>query len=285
MSEVFGYDPEALGLKRGKYAGVKEVHVCCPFHGGSGKSASFNIATGKFYCYKCRASASAERIAQHCGGTVVRKHFTLKLEDDLDNWNDLLKNAVDPNNAYLHSRGVTSEQILKYKIRDTDKGVAIPISDFDGKEVGAIIRQTGDYIRYLYGGMRLPLWPLQSLRNYPSNERLYVVEGVFGVLRGEKFGHNVVATLGAMIKREVREYLRHFSDIVVVFDHDDAGYLGGARLLKQIPHARVRVPGAAVDELDASGWKELGDGKLTRDIGVIRNFVNNKEMFERFGGR
>ena len=287
MISVFGYCPDQLGLQRGKYSGGNKLHVKCPFHESkSGTSATFYIDTGVLHCYKCSRRFYINDIVNKTGGIAIKKVIEIKNKDDLDNWEDLLRNKVDPTNEYLLSRKVSPQQITKYQIRVTEKGIAIPICNSNGEEVGLIVRQTNDYIRYLYGGKRLPLWPMNELKSYDPNERLFVVEGIFGALRGQLYGHNVIATLGAMVKKDIAPYIRHFKNIVGVFDPDDAGYIGGARLLKYVPHARILAPGLAVDEVEKDTWELMTQAtNFTQDLQMLERLVNKKETFKRFGGR
>lgn len=274
--QLFGFDPDALGLIRGSYQGKSEIHVCCPFHGGNGKSAEFNIIDGKFYCFKCGARADAYAIARQFGGQVVRRFFDKKQSDD-ESWRANLQAPVDERNSYLLGRGVTPEQIKRYEIRSLDDGVGIPIKDHRGTVKGIVVRKYKGSFRYLNGGERLSGWPLQNMVKFDRRDPLVIVEGIFGALRGEKYGYNTVATLGAMVKKElVIKWASQFRQVIVVFDPDIGGYNGYQKILKWLPSAQVALPGFAVDESDGTMWDYIvNKAKKTNDPFVLKRILRN----------
>jgi hypothetical protein len=288
MTDNFGFDPEELGLKPGRYKNQAKgvMHVHCPFHGSaSGKTAVFNFISGDFYCYSCHQKSNAAKIASKFGGRVVRRKLKKSYaENEVVDWKNINSYPIDVEDNYLRSRKVTPEQITKYKIRTTNKGVAFPMIDGD-KTVGFLIRQENDTIRYVYGGEKLVLWPMQNLTEYDTNKPLYLVEGVFGALRGLRYGHQTLATLGTMIKKEIAGYLNQFDNIIGVFDDDDAGYVAGWRLLSFLPQASVIAPGWETDELIEAGWASLAGKKKVMFKGDLAEFVSDKDFFDRFKPR
>jgi len=275
--QVYGFDPDALGLVRGKYQGETEIHVQCPFHSGSGTSAEFNLRTGAFYCFKCGAKATVSELANQLGGAIV-KTFIDPVEKDEDNWRVNLQAPIDVANSYLLSRGVTAEQIAKHEIRSLPDGVGIPIKDWDGSTHGMVIRKYKGSHRYIYAGKRLSGWPLSNMPSYDRRKPIIVVEGVFGALRGEKYGWNVIASLGVMIKKElVVKWLSQFHHTIAVFDPDDGGYKGYVRLLKYGKATQVVIPGFPTDESDENMWDYfVNKAKKTDDRRVIERILRGR---------
>lgn len=254
MNDIYGYDPEMLGLKRGKYRGKDEIHVFCPFHGGHGTSATFNVRTGEFWCFSCQRASNVYELAAQFGGIVTKGYFP-PAEKEEDNWRENLKARINVKNDYLLGRGVTPQQIEEYEIREFDNGVGIPLKDHNGVDRGMVIRNYRGPHRYNYCGERLLGWPLQNMPGYDRKEPLIVVEGIFGALRGLKYGYNTFATLGVMMKNEVKtKWLSQFKRVIVVYDNDQGGRNGYLRILKGVQRVEVVLPGYETDEANEKLW-------------------------------
>jgi hypothetical protein len=102
---------------------------------------------------------------------------------------------------YLGNRGVTKGQIEEFDIRvyGDEAGIVVPLTDVYGMQIGCNIRYFGNgKMRYqtLYSGDRQPLFPMHKIPEYKAQEPLLLVEGMFGVLRANSFGHQALALLG-----------------------------------------------------------------------------------------
>lgn len=279
MSKVHGINPEELGLEIGNYVGKSEIHVVCPVHGGSGKSASFNYKTGVLFCFSCGAKLTAKEIKKITGGEIIENFFSERAKDDYGrDWERTLDSPLAYNNQYLIGRGVTNEQVEEFGIRVSKKGIVFPVAD-----KGIVVRQLNSSIRYLYGGQRSNGWGLEILNEInPIEDKLIICEGIFGALRGRKYGYNVIASLGSNVHTKLSSISRSFYNTIGIFDNDDAGYKAGIRLLKQNPSAQIVVPGAEVDEAEEYGWKFLvEESKKTSDIEELREHMTTFDKRSR----
>lgn len=273
------YDPWLVGLDvSGK---SRSEYICrCPFHDDKKPTgACFSPTSGLFYCFVCSAKSNAVKLASLLGGSatkvpVISKDHTVEEVE----WSGILKAPLALDNPYLQKRQVTNEQIKRFGIRAMPKGVAIPVCDTFGKEVGCVIRQYKGFLpRYLYLGDKPPLWNLQNLMQRESHTRVWVVEGIFGVLRADLAGVFAVATMTATLQERGRDYLGSFFPYVL-FDNDYAGYLGAAKLLQSLPLAKVEIPGEEADEMSVEEWRLMDrEPHITNKIMEVANASGNKE--------
>jgi DNA primase len=281
---IYGFDPIEAGLRRGNWQSGDNIHVCCPYHGGSGKSAGFNIKTGAFHCFKCGANSNVYKIASEQGGRVVKTQIKKAYRaNTVENWRHYLAHPVDTKNQYLLDRQVTPAQIEFFEIRTTPDSIVIPTKNQWGETIGVVIRKQEGKIRYLYGGERAPLWPLEFWHRYNRHDKpIVVVEGIFGALRGMLFGYQTFATLGAIVTKNTLKHLRVLPRLRCVFDPDDAGYVAGYRILKNVgidSDVDVVVPGFEVDECDGGMWKHIVErASTTKSIERLAGYVKNEKM-------
>lgn len=248
------YDPKSLGLEVAGYSSDNEVTVHCPFHNDSHASASFNIETGLFFCFGQCGGKNIQQLSNELGQNVnvilIKPVYNKDVEKT---WLRLLDNPLALNNPYLAARRVTNDSVKEFDIRANKHGVIFPIKDTKGKVKGVQIRSTtkeyryrNDLPKYMTFGNKLPLWPLQ--KQY-THDKVFVCEGVFGAINLIQMGYNAYATLGALLKQDVKKYLNNFEQVKGLFDSDFAGKLASGRLIKFVPHAYASVNGLEVDEI------------------------------------
>lgn len=267
-----GYDPTAIGLSEFKIAGL-EAKLRCPFHLDHSPSARFNLVSGLFHCFGCGTSANAHQLARMLGGEVVRIDVeSIVVEDDPKEWMQLLYSRPAYGNRYLKHRGVTNEQIEKFGIMQTADGVLFPVKNRAGTIIGLQMRRYDGEPRYVLYGQKTPVWPLANLKY----EYLTLVEGVFGVLRGDKFGFQVVCAMGASAIPPAAAALEG-RKVKILFDDDIAGYLGAYSFMKLHKSSTAVVPGVEADEMTFAEWA-YNIGLLgTRDI---VGFAQKRKMLE-----
>lgn len=169
--------------------------------------------------------------------------------------------------TYLHGRGTTDDEIRRYRI-GYSKVVGVPQGDdpelqhfrdasYNGRRLqeklvfpfenplGGVVGLFGRDIRtkeikifafketdvtgYFFG---LP----QALPHIYRTGRVFVVEGTFDQLAFAKVFSNCVASMTAGLNEAQYEFLRLFAkDIVLVFDHDNAGREAVAKAQKRWP--------------------------------------------------
>ena len=238
------YDPEFLGLQVSKMMG-NEAIVFCPYHSDSNPSAEFNMAKGLFYCFGCQERKNARELADDLGGELVALaavpsddlEAELRFEKGESDWVNILKNPLAIGNDYLESRMVPKKQIVKHGIRHNSDGVIFPMRSKRRLFVGAQIRHYKRKPKYLFCGKRSPVWPIENML-VPGP--MFVVEGVFGVLRGERcVSQSVVSMLGAGAVRNVGRYLKGVGSTIqpiAIMDDDFAGLMAAGKfVLMEIP--------------------------------------------------
>lgn len=253
-------DVDALGLNITRYT-QSEAYCLCPFHSDHSPSASISLETGMFHCFACGYSTTATYIAHYFGGEVIWTHEPLNpglLKSqtiDLE-WVSHTQLAID--NGYLAGRHVTNSQIRKHGLAQNSSGIIIPLQNHENRLVGVQLRRYSGVPRYLTYGEKPPLWPIQTLSTLGRLETLYIVEGVFGVLRAERAKKKAVALMGAGSIAKAIPWLNNGIRKRFVFDNDDAGYMGMARLLYAVGGEAIST-GLEADELNLKQWREIND--------------------------
>lgn len=273
------YDPILLGLKVHSISGGEYI-VKCPYHNDSNPSGSFNPQNGLFFCFSCGASATVYQLAQKLGSKIKKiPSKGLKTNKKATEWKQILSSPIAINNSYLLSRQVTNEQIERFKIREFNGGIAIPINGLKTAEIGVLIRKEQGKQRYFYFGEKPAVFPLQGLSKLQPSEKLFLVEGIFGFLRADLAGINAVTSMSAMLQRSCKDYLRNFN-LYGLFDNDFAGYLGAGKLLSMLPNSQIVIPGKEADELSIEDWQEIAKSVLTtRSLTKLAELSKDKKKY------
>lgn len=268
------YDPRQLGLSVSHYSG-DEASVICPFHNDHKPSATFNIVTGLFYCFACGKSSNAAGVADHTGGHVARTFIPIvkrhSSASDMP-WHSLLMGDYAYDHSYLRKRLVTNAQIKKFGIRKAKNALVFPMFGLDGTLCGVTLRRRpGLFPKYLVYGDKPPLWPLKAsmVSERYAARTVFIVEGIFGVLRADLAGVMAFATTGAMVKHSASRILNNIERPLGFFDDDDAGLIAGIRLLQIAPLSRVILPGGEADELSIQEWRSLGKRRTVVSFGPL----------------
>lgn len=258
-------DPLAIGLDVVKFLGSgAEVLVRCPYHTDSHPSATFNTKLGLFHCFSCGTSKNSFQLAHDLDGEIqtfedvlvftTENGIDFKLGEDDDSWEMWLRyRPARADNEYLDSRGVAAFLYAQYDIREFPGGVIFPLKDAAGRVIGVQTRWLSGDRRYILFGKRPPVFPMNKLPKYlaraaKGSAPLFIVEGIFGVLRLEGFYANAVATMGASAMREVVGLVGTTPNVFGMFDPDDAGRIASAKLaMCGIPCYRE---GIEADELE-----------------------------------
>lgn len=227
------YDPASLGLDVVKMMG-EEALVFCPYHGDNNASAEYNIPLGLFHCFTCQTSKNASQLAEDLGGTLVAVGEVLDLYrafrgHEVD-WLALTRNPPARDNEYLTSRGVPPERAMLYGLLENDDGIIFPIKNKFGTVVGLQIRHYTRKPKYLFYGSRQPIWPMTR---QTFSGPLFIVEGVFGVLRAEQYLVSAAAMMGASSVKGTAEFLANSAHLepYVVMDRDYAGFLAAGKFV------------------------------------------------------
>ena len=157
---------------------------------------------------------------------------------------------------YLTGRGLTVETIERMRIGVLPCGAyLLPVLD-EGRPIYAIEHHPGGDPKYLFpaGEVRL----LLGAENLTGNGPVYVVEGWFDWAVMEQSGIPAIALLGTPSRAQL-EQLREASDLILLFDGDDAGRAFADRIAAELyPRARIADPPDGMDPNDLA--VERGDG-------------------------
>lgn len=275
------YDPGALGLNVFKIIGSEAI-VKCPFHKDNSPSAEYNIEKNVFYCFSCHETRTAKQLANELGGSLVpirsetlRNSIKQGFVGDSGDWLNLTKNPLAFDNSYLVKRKVTNDQVKRYGIKENADGVIFEIKDKWGNLTGVQIRQYERKPKYLIHGDKQKVWPMQNI----SGNFIFVVEGVFGVLRADLAGVPCVAIMGSGQVEDaagmlLSRYQRH--KIVAIMDRDPAGISAAGKFaLHGIPVVLNNVP---PDEWSVETWENAPLMKKIYDAGDIVDFCKDPFM-------
>ncbi len=176
---------------------------------------------------------------------------------------------LDPSHPYLVERGLTPETIDAFGVGFCAKGVmaqriAIPIHNAKGELVGYAGRWPGepptDRPKYrLPDGFRkaMEIYRFAEAMREPAEHPLVIVEGFFDAMRLWQIGlRKVVALMGSSLsiaqEQMFAEALSPASQVILIFDEDDAGREGRAGVLQRLSlHSYVRVVAFAEEGFQA----------------------------------
>lgn len=279
------YDPTALGLQIAKKVGKEEVQVFCPYHHDSHPSASYNLLKGLFHCFGCGTSKTARELAEDLGGKLIAVHSLPEVlatrKGEESEWRLILNNDLAVASDYLAERNVTDIQVMAHGLLESEAGIIFPIKDKHGNTVGAQIRHFKRQPKYLFYGEREPVWPWTHLTGGKPGSRVYITEGVFGVLNFERYGwksndFTAVSMMGAATVPNVVKVFKQMGMYkpVAVMDIDDAGLLAAAKfILMGIP--AVSYPFSLdPDEWDDRHWSVVNEMEYSLISRDIYDFIN-----------
>lgn len=270
------FDPLALGLEIAGKSG-DELIVFCPYHNDTKPSAEYNVQKGLFHCFGCHTNKNARQIATDLGGylVMVSAESTFgfgEFDEEVEEreWVKLLSNPIATGNEYLEQRLVEDWQIELHKIRANSKQIIFPMIDQLGVIQGIQVRNlTTERRKYMFYGDKTPLWPMKDIQ---KKKFLVVVEGVFGVLRAEKYEINAVATLGSSNVLTVSKVLKGMRNTmpVIFMDHDFAGFLAAGKYALLGFHVIINGKGIDPDDMNKAEWETLlEEMELTKDVNRI----------------
>ena len=270
------YDPELLGLSITRRVGEDEFQCFCPYHSDTRPSAEYNVEKGLFYCFGCSESKTAKQLAEDLGGILVEiresLHVGSREEGHELEWTSFAMAESAAESQYLEDRDVGSLSILIHQIKEFDDGIIFPITDKYGAISGYQVRRFWKKPKYMFYGKRQAVWPLRHLSRQAD---VFVVEGVFGVLRAEKYLVNAVATMGASSVESAATVLTDYDcerDTFIVMDQDYAGLLAAGKfILRGLP--AILTPWIdSPDEWTKAQWEEVNkspEDLATNDVNEV----------------
>lgn len=175
---------------------------------------------------------------------VVELEKVLEVEPDYKPYDQVLikrlnRQALESPRAlrYYEGRRITKESMEKFYLgySENQDMITIPMSDPLGDMfVGFVARSVEG--KDFKNTPKLPkskiLFNLHRVKMYDT---VYVVESSFDAIRLDQCGIPAVATLGSNVSRKQVELLtKHFNNVIVIPDNDDAGRDMAARIVEKM---------------------------------------------------
>ena len=273
-----------------------EYIVFCPYHGNYRTPAGeINKESGMFFCFSCHESRSLLDFVMH---TTKKNYFeasrlidsfaiesdilasinkALEVKQDFEPYDELLikrlnNQALDSPRAmrYYEGRRITVDSIKRFYLgySENQDMVTIPMQTPDGSSfVGFVARSVEG--KDFKNTPKLPKSKiLFNLHRAKSYDTVYVVESSFDAIRLDQCGIPAVATLGANVpKTQVELLTKHFNNVIVIPDNDDAGQDMAKRIIDKMgPRATaIGIP---------SRFKDIGD-MTDADIAELTKRIND----------
>ena len=270
--------------------------VFCPYHANyRTPAAEVSKDRGTFFCFSCHESRSLQDFVMHVTGKSffeVSRFIdsmavevdildsitkTLEAKPDFEPYDELLikrlnNQALESPRAmrYYEGRRITRESIEKFSLgySENQDMVIIPMQSPSGDMfVGFVARSVEG--KDFKNTPKLPkskiLFNLHRAKLYDT---VYVVESSFDAIRLDQCGVPAVATLGANVpKSQVELLTKHFNNVIVIPDNDDAGQDMAKRIIDKMG-ARATAIGIP------SRFKDIGD-MTNADIAELTKRIND----------
>lgn len=228
----------------------EEAQFKCPFHNDRDPSASINIITGSWTCYRCKVGGSptdfvsqiedwrfpyADKwLRDRYGGFVAPKSMVREVEMFLAKaktiyYPEEILKQYKRSTGYWTERGFDNKTVKKWELGydPYTQRATIPIRSWDGRLIGVQGRTVlpDETAKYVF------------IRDLPKKRHLYglhlidsdwvvVTESALATLRLDMFGIPSVSTLGSSVSEEQAGHLNSFKKVYMLFDNDDAGWIG-----------------------------------------------------------
>jgi DNA primase len=281
------FDPYTLGLTIAGTSG-EELVVNCPYHNDSKPSAEYNPEKGLFYCFGCQTSKTAAELADDLGGFLSKISSLPSLESFWDEavskgWLNIQLSPLARDSKYLRSRQVTIHQIERHNIRRVPNGIAFELRDLVGNLIGFQVRRIDKKPKYLFHGEKPPVFPM---RNLTGTTKLFVVEGIFGMLRAELALVKAVATMGASNVQQVSTILKRLgkNKPLILMDNDEAGFLSAGKYCLLGHDVIINPHKDDPDELEVGAWCNIAENWkdfVTNDVNEVIDASPNPFKLQR----
>lgn len=269
---------EGVQLLDNKRAGADEVRFVCPFHADSEPSANVNLKTGLWKCQVCNIGgspidflmrggadykAALERVGQVAGLAPPGKRTngaagnpspaapspsrTKLTQKNVTGWHEAALRNPDLQSWFRDHRGYTDETVKQFELGWDGERVTIPVRNEQGDLVN--VRR---YLRDASEGLKfLPLYagsgPDVTTRLFPVAgelpDEVVLVEGEWDAMLCHQHGLDNAVSMTAGAGNWNSTFTPWFEGrkVTIVYDNDDAGRRGAARIAGVLSSALERV--------------------------------------------
>ena len=281
---------ESVGIRWRKSGKPNEIWICCPYCVDRGQTPDtrfrlgVNISSGNANCFNCgwrRHRTALIQLQQRLqiGGwveaqEVTRKKLTpIRLPEDFglldrrekEYWSRLAY-------KFVKSKGVTDEQIKRYRIGYSGYRVIVPVY-YKKKLYGVVGRALKDSVLPKYKNSTGDK-ALFGIADGGVHRRVVINEGVFDAMACARvlvpFGYDCVAILGDSITGRQIDMLRRYKEFYIWLDSDAAGAEGASTIARQLlEHGTVKIVMPEDDDKDPD---ELAPKEIKRRIRLARRW-------------
>lgn len=223
-----------------------------------------NMQTGFYKCFRCGFKGHVTQLVKITGGKV-QQVSNLQIRDikkQLDlKWRGLITAPLAFNNQYLKTRKCDNDIVKTFDIRETNNGIAFPLKNPLGEIIGFQERTySGFPSRYHIWGERPRFYTSLDTNAFLECQKVFIVEGIFGVINAYKCGYTAISFLGASSHDKLTLSLLQNPEIVVLYDNDAAG-IENTREIVRLSDGRIGglIPGCETDEITKYSWDEYNE--------------------------
>ena len=279
----------------------EEAQFKCPFHNDRDPSASVNVITGLWWCYRCKIGGSptdfvsrsedwelsyADKwLRKRYGGFVKPKSLRKEVEMFIRKakttyYPENILKAYKNKTNYWDKRSISPEIVKKYELGydPRTKRATIPIRSHDGHLLGVQGRTVERDVdaKYVF------------IHNFPKQRYLYglhlieedwvvVVESAIATLKLAGYGIPCVSSLGSSISVEQAQVLNGFKKVYMLFDNDVPGWygmLGNTEKRRFSSSAWARITGSKVYIPSSEDYGDIDDMTKEQVMSLLRTSLN-----------
>lgn len=222
----------------------EEVAVCCPFphttpsgveYFESNPSAHINVKTRMFHCKVCSQGYSEVAFIAKCYnttfGNATRLAKVFNNDETLEQWKMYTTLSVEARNL-AHSLGISDAVIDELNIANNTEGTLLFPVFMMGKliDIRAYTPGGTPKIKSRPGALSGEIIPLDLWQNTPLNKMTLICAGEKDMATTRSHGFNAITITGGEMALPFSPQMFKDRNVVILYDHDNAGLLGANRL-------------------------------------------------------
>ena len=263
-----------VGVQKVRMSGVQGIGLC-PVHKDKKPSFPFNVETGQNFCHSCGWKGNAYTLAKELNMDNPRQYIDSSFVCS-NNYKSIEHKPI--NAIKSHSRGIDEVGIMKkYEELKERYGNRIKLgNNYKDKYVGksdkgeaVFLYPTGIMIHKKYWIKEASIdtsnqiFMMDELSDFDNSKPLYLFEGEKDAIASKLQGISFSAGAGS-IPKDISP-LYDFDEVVIVYDHDEAGEQGAKKVAERIKSESPKTI-VKIAQWDASlpiGYDVYDDGKKT----------------------
>ena len=235
------YESE-VGIQKVRMSGIQGIGLC-PIHDDTNPSFSFNIDTGQNYCHSCGWKGNAYTLAKELNMDNPRQYID---SSTIDSNNHITVEYKPINTVKNDSEGIDEVGIMgKYEELKERYGDRVNLGD-NYKDKYAGKDDNGEVVFIYPNGIKIhkKYWIKEA--SIDASNQIFMVDEMSGfdksrvyLFEGEKDAissplKGVSFSCGATSIPDNIDALYDFDEVVIVYDHDEAGKQGAKKVAERI---------------------------------------------------